>query len=61
VTQLVLPLHECAAERLQDAVEFLADPAVAKATTDPAAIESAAEPACSSAALTETFCLCVRV
>jgi hypothetical protein len=64
VTQLVLPIHECAAEPLQDAAKSVADPATAEA----AAIESVAEPlhfaidpTSSGAALTKTFYLCVRV
>jgi hypothetical protein len=68
VIQLELPLHECAVEPLQDAAEFIADPAAAEATTDPSAIEFVAEPlhsaadlAGSVAALTETFYLYVRV
>jgi hypothetical protein len=50
----VLPLHECAAEPLQD--------------VDESAVEAAAEPlhyvadlAAAGAAPTETSCLCVRV
>jgi hypothetical protein len=70
VTQLVLPLHECAAKPLHVA----ADPAAAESiiaeplhsTADPAAAESTAvEPLHSAAdptaATTETSCLCVRV
>jgi hypothetical protein len=60
MTQLVLPLHECAFEPLQDD----ADPT----TTEAAAVESiveplqfAADPSSSGAALTETFYLCVWV
>jgi hypothetical protein len=56
VIQLVLPLHECAAEPLQDAAESVSDPAA----TEAAAVESNADPAGSVAALTKTFCLCVR-
>jgi hypothetical protein len=56
VIQLVLPLHECAAEPLQDAAESVSDPAA----TEAAAVESNANPAGSVAALTKTFCLCVR-
>jgi hypothetical protein len=52
VTQLVLPLHECPAEPLQDTAEVAADLA---------ATESAVEPlhaiADSAAALTETSCI----
>jgi hypothetical protein len=61
--QLLLPLHECVAEPLQDVVESVADPAVTEATADPTAAElfySANDPAGSGAALTETFCLCVQ-
>jgi hypothetical protein len=59
----VLPLHECAVEPLQDAVEFVADPTTAKATAESAAepLHSAVDPAGSGAALTKTFCLCVSV
>jgi hypothetical protein len=69
----VLPLHECAdhapAEFATEPLHSTADSAAAKeASADPAAIESAIEPLCSAtdpassgAALTETFCLCVRV
>jgi hypothetical protein len=64
VTELVLPLHECAAEPLQDAAKSIADPTAAEA----AAVESAAEPLHSAvdptgsgAAQIETLCLCVRV
>jgi hypothetical protein len=52
MTQLVLPLHECAAMPLQDAVESIVDSAAAEAATDPAG---------SGAALAEIFCLCVQV
>jgi hypothetical protein len=73
VIQPILPLLECADHA---PAEFAAEPlhsvanstATKKAATDPAAIEyaieplhSAADPAGSGAALTETFCLCVRV
>jgi hypothetical protein len=64
----VLPLHECAAEPLQDATELVADPTADEATADPAVVESAAESlhsaadhAGSGATVTETFCLCVHV
>jgi hypothetical protein len=64
VTQLVLPIHECAAEPLQDVAVSVAAPTTVVAV----AIESIAEPlhfsidpADSGAALTETFCLCVWV
>jgi hypothetical protein len=61
VTQLVLPLHECATEPLQDATEAVATPA----TADHEAAEFATEPlhvvADHAAALTEISCLCVRV
>jgi hypothetical protein len=50
VIQPVLPLHECA------------DPTPAKSgAAREAAANPATNPACSSAALTKTFCLCVRV
>jgi hypothetical protein len=73
VIQSVLPLHECADPA---PTEFAAEPlhsvadsnAAEEATTDPATIESIVEPlhfatdlAGSTAALTETFCLGVRV
>jgi hypothetical protein len=61
--QLLLPLHECVAEPLQDVVESVADPAVTEATANPTATElfhSATDPAGFDAALTETFCLCVQ-
>jgi hypothetical protein len=51
VTQLVIPLHEAAA-----------DPAAAEATNDPATTESVVEPlhaASGGATLIETSCLCV--
>jgi hypothetical protein len=46
VTQLVLPLHECAPEPLQDAAESIANPAAIEAAADPAAepLHSAADP-----------------
>jgi hypothetical protein len=43
VTQLVLPLHECVDEPLQDDVESVADPATIEATTNHVVVESAAE------------------
>jgi hypothetical protein len=52
VTKLMLPLHECA-------TESDADPATAESATK--SLHSATDPASSSAALTETFCLCVHV
>jgi hypothetical protein len=55
VTQLVLHLHECAVEHLQDA----SDPTAAEfAVKCP---HSVADPATAGAAPTETSCLCVRV
>jgi hypothetical protein len=61
VTQLVLPLHECAIEPLQDATEAVAAPAAA----DHEAAEFATEPlhvvADHATALTEISCLCIRV
>jgi hypothetical protein len=48
VTQLVLPLHEAAA-----------DTATAKSATEP--LRAAADPAAASAAPTKTSCLCVQV
>ena len=59
MTQLVLPLHECAAKPLQDAVEVAVDPTTAESATKP--LHSAADPTGLSAVLTEIFCLCVRV
>jgi hypothetical protein len=68
VIQLVLPLHEAAAEPLQAVAEFVIDPAAAEADVDPTADESvveplyaATDPAATGAALTETSCLCVWV
>jgi hypothetical protein len=62
VIQPVLPLHECATEPLQDVVEPVAESAAIEAAADPAAehLHSTADLAGSSAALTETFCFCVR-
>jgi hypothetical protein len=71
VTQLVLPLHECAHEPLHATTDpaptvFVAEPLHSAA--DPAAAESAPEPLHSAvdpitigAAPTEISCLCVRV
>jgi hypothetical protein len=59
MTQLVLPLHECAVEPLQDATESVADPVAAESATEP--LHSATDPAGSGVALTETSCLCIRV
>jgi hypothetical protein len=52
VIQLVLPLHECAAE-------FIVDPVDAESIADPAVepLHSVTDPA----APTETSCLCVQV
>jgi hypothetical protein len=55
VTELVLSLHECAAEPFQDVAESIADPA----TAEP--LHSIADPAGSGATLTEAFYLCVQV
>jgi hypothetical protein len=63
VTQLVLPLHECVVEPLQDAAEAaaesateplhsIADPTAAESTIEP--LLSVVEPAATSAALAET-------
>jgi hypothetical protein len=49
VTQLVLPLHEDAAEPLEATV------------ADSATIEPAADPVATGAASTKTSCLCVQV
>jgi hypothetical protein len=57
VTQLVLPLHECAIEPLPDAAKSVADPTATEVAADPVA----AEPLHSAANPTETSCLCVRV
>jgi hypothetical protein len=57
MTRLVLPLHECVADSAT--TEAATDPAVTKSTADP--LHSAANPASSGAALTETFWLCVRL
>jgi hypothetical protein len=57
VTRLVLPLHECAAEPLQDAAESVADPTTDEVAVDP----TAAEPLHFAADPTETSCLCVWV
>jgi hypothetical protein len=59
VTQLVLPLHECAAEPLQDATKAITDPAVAESGVEP--LHSSTGPTVVGAASTETSCLCVRV
>jgi hypothetical protein len=73
VIQLVLPLHECAdhapTEFVAKSLYSVADSAaVEEATVDPTVVESIVEPLYSTAnptgsgaALTETFCLCVRV
>jgi hypothetical protein len=68
VIQSVLPLHVCAdhapaefaADPLHSVVDSVAaDLAVVESAVEP--LHSAADPAGSGAALTETFCLCVRV
>jgi hypothetical protein len=69
VIQPVLPLHECAdhapAEFAGEPLHSIADSAAAEeAATDHAIVEalhSVADPTGSGVALTETFCLCVRV
>jgi hypothetical protein len=69
VIQSVLPLHECAnhapAEIATELLHSVADSIATKeATADPTIVEplhSTANPTGSSVALTETFCLCVRV
>jgi hypothetical protein len=66
VIQLVLPLHECAAESIADpiAVEPVTDPAATESVLDPTAAEPlhfVADPATIGAALTETSCLYVHV
>jgi hypothetical protein len=55
MTQLVLPLHECAAEPLQDATESIANLAPAEP------LHVVADPTAAGATLTETYCLCVWV
>jgi hypothetical protein len=52
VTQLVLPLHECPAEPLQDTAEVAADLAATESAAEP--LHAIADPA---AALTETSCI----
>jgi hypothetical protein len=60
MTQMVLPLHECAAEPLQDAAESIADPTIAgPATAEP--LHSIVDTTSSDATLTETFFLCIQV
>jgi hypothetical protein len=59
VTELVLSLHECAAEPFQDVAESIADPAIAEPAPEP--LHSIADPAGSGATLTEAFYLCVQV
>jgi hypothetical protein len=54
VIQLMLPLHECSTEPLQDVVVSVADPAAAESATEPLHVVADAIP-------TETYCLCVRV
>jgi hypothetical protein len=68
VIQVVLPLHECAdptpAESATEPLHSIADSAAAETAADPAAVEplhSVDDPTGSGVALTETFCLCVRV
>jgi hypothetical protein len=61
VIQLVLPLHECATEPLQDATKSVADRATAAVEFVAEPLHSAADPTSSGTALTETFCLCVQV
>jgi hypothetical protein len=56
VIQLVLPLHECAAEPLPDVVESVADPTAAESSTEP--LHAITDPA---TALTKTSYLCVWV
>jgi hypothetical protein len=55
----VLPHHECAAEPVQDVVEFVADPAVTESATEP--LHAVADLAIAGAAPTETSCLCVQI
>jgi hypothetical protein len=72
VTQLVLPLHECVAEPLQDIAEDVADSVAAESVADPAAadptaVESVAEllhaiaDPTAAATPTKASCLCIRV
>jgi hypothetical protein len=51
---MVLPLHECAIEPLQDATVSVAGP-------DAEPLHAAANPTVVGSAPTETSCLCVRV
>jgi hypothetical protein len=59
VIQLVLPHHECAAEPVQDVVEFVADPAATESATEP--LHAVADLAIAGAVPTETSCLCVQI
>jgi hypothetical protein len=68
MTHLVLPLHECAVEPHQDVAKSVAGPPTVEVAVDPIGAEFAIrplysdiDPASSSAALTETFCLRVQV
>jgi hypothetical protein len=56
MTQLVLPLHECA-------IESVADPTIIESIIDLAAepLHSVADRATAGVASTETSCLCVQV
>jgi hypothetical protein len=61
VTQLVLPLHECATESIANpiAVESVADLAATESATEP--LHSVVDPVAAGATLIETSCLCVQV
>jgi hypothetical protein len=59
VNQLVLPLHECAAEPLHAVDEAVVDPAAGESATEP--LHFTADPAAASATPAKTSYLCVRV
>jgi hypothetical protein len=59
VAQLVLHLHEVAAEPPHATAEAAADPAVAESTIEP--LHATADPIAAGATPTKTSCLCVRV
>jgi hypothetical protein len=66
VTQLVLPLHECAPEPLHATAdpaptEFVAEPLHSAAESAPEPLHSAIDPITVGAAPTVISCLCVRV
>ncbi len=61
--QLVLPLHECAdpapAESAAEPLHSIVDPAAVESPVEH--LHSTTDSTSSYAAMTETFCLCVRV